>query len=143
MIALYWHIGKRTREDVLGNDRAESGRRILQTLSKKLTAEYGSGFTRSSLSRIIRFARRPEPEHLPQGRPPSKPVARHPHSKSLDLARVVLPAELGGERGGRVGFLSAILGQGDVQQVLVDALRAAIVPLRANEQPAVLAEHRD
>jgi hypothetical protein len=34
MVALYWHVGKRIREDVLANDRAEYGRQILQTLSK-------------------------------------------------------------------------------------------------------------
>ena len=34
MVALYWHVGKRIREDVLAHDRAEYGRQILQTLSK-------------------------------------------------------------------------------------------------------------
>lgn len=56
LVVLYWHVGKRIREDVLGNDRAEYGRQVLQTLSTELTAEYGNGFTRSSLSRMMRFA---------------------------------------------------------------------------------------
>ncbi len=56
LVGLYWHVGKRIREDVLGNDRADYGKQIVQTLSGKLTAEYGRGFDRSSLSRMMRFA---------------------------------------------------------------------------------------
>ena len=56
LVGLYWHIGKRIREDVLGNDRAEYGRQILQTLSKKLTGEYGRGFSQANLSWMMRFA---------------------------------------------------------------------------------------
>ncbi len=53
---MYWQIGKRIREDVLENERAEYGKEILQTLSVELTSEYGNGFTRSSLSRMMSFA---------------------------------------------------------------------------------------
>ena len=56
MVALYWHVGKRIREDVLANDRAEYGRQILQTLSKKLAAEYGRGYSQTNLSWMTRFA---------------------------------------------------------------------------------------
>jgi predicted nuclease of restriction endonuclease-like (RecB) superfamily len=56
LVALYWHIGKRIREDVLHEQRAGYGEEILPTLSAKLIAEYGRGFTRSSLSRMMRFA---------------------------------------------------------------------------------------
>jgi predicted nuclease of restriction endonuclease-like (RecB) superfamily len=56
LVAMYWQIGRRIREDVLQNERAEYGKEILQTLSEELTAEYGNGFTRSSLSRMMAFA---------------------------------------------------------------------------------------
>jgi predicted nuclease of restriction endonuclease-like (RecB) superfamily len=56
LVTMYWQIGKRIRADVLQNERAEYGKEILQTLSEKLTEEYGNGFTRSSLSRMMSFA---------------------------------------------------------------------------------------
>ena len=36
---LYWNVGRRIREDVLQEKRAEYGREILPTLSAKLTIE--------------------------------------------------------------------------------------------------------
>ncbi len=56
LVGMYWHIGGRIREDVLANDRGEYGKQIVATLSRQLTAEYGRGFTRSSLSRMMRLA---------------------------------------------------------------------------------------
>ena len=56
LVGMYWQIGQRIREDVLKNDRAEYGRQILQTLSEELTQDYGRGFTRSNISRMIRLA---------------------------------------------------------------------------------------
>lgn len=37
LVALYWQIGKRVREEVLHGKRAEYGERIISTLSKQLT----------------------------------------------------------------------------------------------------------
>lgn len=51
LVMMYWQIGQRIRQDVLGNKRAEYGKEIVDALSRQLTAEYGSGFTKSSLSR--------------------------------------------------------------------------------------------
>ena len=56
LVTMYWQIGKRIRADVLQSRRAEYGKEIVQTLSEKLTEEYGNGFTRSSLSRMMSFA---------------------------------------------------------------------------------------
>ena len=39
-----WHVGKRIKEDVLYNQRAEYGKQILKNLSKKLVAHYGGGW---------------------------------------------------------------------------------------------------
>ena len=60
---LYWNVGKRIREDVLGNQRAGYGEQIVSSLSAQLTAEYGRGFSRQNLFRMIRFA-----EVFPDGR---------------------------------------------------------------------------
>src|SRR5436190_10701656 len=56
LVGLYWQIGKRIREDVLRSKRAEYGQQIAQTLSAQLTAEFGRGFGRSSLSRMMALA---------------------------------------------------------------------------------------
>ena len=41
---LYWHIGKRIHREVLGQQRADYGERIVATLSRQSAAEYGRGF---------------------------------------------------------------------------------------------------
>jgi predicted nuclease of restriction endonuclease-like (RecB) superfamily len=56
LVGLYWHIGKRIREDVLHEQRAGYGEEIVSTLSKQLTAEYGRGFDRRNLFHMVRFA---------------------------------------------------------------------------------------
>ena len=53
---LYWHIGKRINEEVLGNQRAEYGKQIVSTLSRQLTEEYGKGFNEKNLRRMMQFA---------------------------------------------------------------------------------------
>ena len=39
---LYWNVGRRLKNDVLANGRAEYGERILDNLSARLTGEYGN-----------------------------------------------------------------------------------------------------
>jgi predicted nuclease of restriction endonuclease-like (RecB) superfamily len=56
LVTLYWQIGKRIREDVLQNQRAQYGEEIVYALSRQLTADYGRGFTRANLFHMIRFA---------------------------------------------------------------------------------------
>ncbi len=56
LAGLYWHIGKRIREDVLKEKRADYGEKIVLTLSGQLTAEYGKGFSRFNVSRMIKLA---------------------------------------------------------------------------------------
>jgi len=53
---LYWRVGKRIREEVLGLDRAEYGERIVATLSRQLATEYGRGFEEKGLRRMVQFA---------------------------------------------------------------------------------------
>ena len=56
LVMLYWRIGQRIREDILQQKRAEYGKQILQTLSAKLAAEFGRGFSDKSLRHMVRFA---------------------------------------------------------------------------------------
>lgn len=53
---LYWHIGKRIREEILQEERGEYGQEIVATLSRQLTEEFGRGFEEKSLRRMIQFA---------------------------------------------------------------------------------------
>ena len=56
IVLLYWNIGKRVREDVLKEKRADYGQRIVSALSMKLSEEYGNGFAEKNLRRMIQFA---------------------------------------------------------------------------------------
>lgn len=56
LVTLYWHVGKRIREEILGEQRAAYGEEIVSTLSKELTAAYGRGFDRRNLFHMVRFA---------------------------------------------------------------------------------------
>lgn len=56
LVLLYWHVGRRIREEVLQKKRAEYGQQILPTLSAKLTAEFGPGWNERNLAYMVRFA---------------------------------------------------------------------------------------
>jgi len=53
---LYWHVGLRIRSAVLKETRADYGERIVATVSRQLTSDYGKGFAEKSLRRMIQFA---------------------------------------------------------------------------------------
>lgn len=60
---LYWQVGNRIRREILKEKRAEYGAEIVQTLSAQLELEFGRGFGRRNLFRMIRFAEFfPDPE---------------------------------------------------------------------------------
>lgn len=56
LTVMYYNIGKRINEEVLGNKRAEYGKEIVQTLSEQLVQEYGSGFSAKYLRKMMHFA---------------------------------------------------------------------------------------
>jgi len=58
LVILNWHVGERIRKEILGQERAEYGKQIVVTLSRQLTAEYGRGFTRDAIFRMIQFVER-------------------------------------------------------------------------------------
>ena len=51
-----WYVGKRIKEDVLYNQRAEYGKQVVKNLSTKLTNIYGKGWGYESLKHCIRTA---------------------------------------------------------------------------------------
>jgi hypothetical protein len=53
---LHWHVGRRIRQDVLNEKRAEYRRRIVSALGRQLAADFGRGFDEKSLRHMIRFA---------------------------------------------------------------------------------------
>lgn len=55
MVMLYWRMGERIHRENLGQERGDYGKQIVATLSRQLTAEFGRGFSRQSLYRMIRF----------------------------------------------------------------------------------------
>lgn len=56
LVALYWHIGKRMHREILKEKRADYGERIVSTLSRQLTVEFGEGFAEKGLRHMIHFA---------------------------------------------------------------------------------------
>ena len=51
-----WYVGKRVKEDVLYNQRAEYGKQVLKRLSVRLTERYGSGWGYEKLKHCVRGA---------------------------------------------------------------------------------------
>jgi predicted nuclease of restriction endonuclease-like (RecB) superfamily len=53
---LFWHIGKRINEEILQNNRAEYGKKVVPKIAEKLTAKYGRNFEQKNLRRMMQFA---------------------------------------------------------------------------------------
>lgn len=51
-----WNIGKRIKEDVLYNQRAEYGGQVIKRLAKRLSEKYGSGWSFYKLQHCVRAA---------------------------------------------------------------------------------------
>lgn len=56
LTTLYWYVGRRVREDILKQKRAEYGGQIVSSLGRQLEMEFGHGFSEKSLHHMIRFA---------------------------------------------------------------------------------------
>lgn len=55
LTTLYWHVGRRIRQDILKQKRAEYGGQIVSALGRRLEVEFGRGFSEKSLRHMIRF----------------------------------------------------------------------------------------
>jgi predicted nuclease of restriction endonuclease-like (RecB) superfamily len=53
---LYWQIGRRISDGVLGGARAEYGQQVLAALAQQLTAAYGRGWSEKQLRHCVRAA---------------------------------------------------------------------------------------
>lgn len=56
MVLLYWDIGERVRKEILNDSRAAYGKQVVSILSDQLVMQYGTGFTRTNIFNMIRFA---------------------------------------------------------------------------------------
>jgi predicted nuclease of restriction endonuclease-like (RecB) superfamily len=56
LVLLYWQVGQRIRTEILQSRRAIYGEEIVSTLSRQLSAEFGNGYSRPNLFRMIRLA---------------------------------------------------------------------------------------
>jgi len=53
---LYWNIGRRIKQEILKEQRAEYGKQVLSNLSKELTLAFGKGWSEQQLRHCVRFA---------------------------------------------------------------------------------------
>lgn len=56
LTTLYWRVGKRIQQEILGSERAAYGEQIVATLSRQLVTEFGRGFADKNLRRMMQFA---------------------------------------------------------------------------------------
>ena len=52
---LYWNIGKTINDEILKNDRADYGKKLIPTLSLALTDKYGVGFNKRNLQSFVKL----------------------------------------------------------------------------------------
>jgi hypothetical protein len=50
-------LGQRFRVEILGEERTEYGERIVPTLSAQLQSEFGDGFSKRNVFRMMKFAK--------------------------------------------------------------------------------------
>jgi len=53
LTTLYWHVGRRIRQDILKEKRGEYGEEIVAALARQLETEFGRGFGEKNLRRMI------------------------------------------------------------------------------------------
>ena len=53
---LYWQVGKRIADEVLGGERAEYGKQVIDHLARDLTVAFGKGWNKKQLHHCLRFA---------------------------------------------------------------------------------------
>ena len=87
---LNWNIGKRIKEDVLYNQRAEYGKEIIKNLSLRLTERYGSGWGYEKLKHCVRSAylfSQEEIEYTLTTQLPNKKLLNEKLNKAIQIAK--------------------------------------------------------
>jgi predicted nuclease of restriction endonuclease-like (RecB) superfamily len=63
LVLLHWQVGRRLREEVVGESRAAYGEQVIAGVAASLSAEFGRGFSKRNLHHMMRFAEVfPDPE---------------------------------------------------------------------------------
>jgi len=57
IVLLYWTIGKRINDEILSDQRADYGNQIIDNVSTQLSLQFGQGYSRSGLFRMVRFSK--------------------------------------------------------------------------------------
>ncbi len=57
VVLLYWTIGRRINDEILTDKRADYGDQIIESVSVQLSQQFGKGYSRSALFRMVRFAK--------------------------------------------------------------------------------------
>jgi predicted nuclease of restriction endonuclease-like (RecB) superfamily len=65
LVLTYWQVGKTIKTTLVTEERAEYGRGIVDRLAKKLSQEYGNGFSGRNLLRMMRFYEQFSDEQIP------------------------------------------------------------------------------
>ena len=55
-VLIFWQVGKRVNDEILGNQRADYGKQIVSRLATQLMAKYGRSFEQRNLRRMMQFA---------------------------------------------------------------------------------------
>ena len=55
LVLTYWHVGKTIKQTVVTEARAEYGDATMQRLADRLVLDYGSGFGRRNLFRMVKL----------------------------------------------------------------------------------------
>ena len=55
MVLLYWNIGKTIKDEIIKSDRAEYGKKIVNSVSSLLTQKYGKGYSTQNLWYMIQL----------------------------------------------------------------------------------------
>jgi DUF1016 N-terminal domain len=55
LVLTYWHIGRIIKTEVLQTERSQYGEATVKQLALKLSQDYGTGFSYSSLTRMTKF----------------------------------------------------------------------------------------
>lgn len=55
LVLLYWNIGKTIKEDIIKVEGAGYGEKIVEGLAKDLSEQYGKGYSKRNLFRMVKF----------------------------------------------------------------------------------------
>ncbi|WP_262966886.1 DUF1016 N-terminal domain-containing protein [Methylobacter psychrophilus] len=53
---LYWQVGKRIADEVLGGERAEYGKQVIAGLAEQMTLDYGKSWSKRNLAQMVKFS---------------------------------------------------------------------------------------